>query len=342
MSRPPPRWPWSPTNGPPSWTGASASSWPRPVPRRRSSWSTPRPAATPSASSGSEFPAVTYAVCPAGRGATGTARNISYRMASGDVLAFIDDDAFAEPDWLERLLPLFDDPSVGAVGRSADPPAARRADRGASTPSGGSSTDGTLTGHFAADPGRVGRGGPPARGQHVLPPLGARPGWVGSATATPGPASVRRPTCAFGCSGPATGSSTRPTRWWSTWPAPYAKGQRFDLRYAYWAQKNHLILLIRNFGIADPRVRRFVAASWRATLADSAVRLERARSRATRHEIDGASKAAAAAFLRASLAGVASVAGVAGGLRLTRCRPEGSAGVAAPQGGMGRRARPPR
>ena len=62
------------------------------------------------------FPSVTYAICPAGRGATGTARNISYRLATGEVLAFVDDDAFAEPDWLASLLPLFDDPSVGAVG----------------------------------------------------------------------------------------------------------------------------------------------------------------------------------------------------------------------------------
>ena len=35
--------------------------------------------------------------------------------------------------------------------------------------------------------------------------------------------------------------------------APYAKGSRFDLRYAYWAQKNHLILLIRHFGSSAAR-----------------------------------------------------------------------------------------
>ena len=51
------------------------------------------------------FPMVRYAVCAAGRGATATARNISFHMAKGDILAFVDDDAFAEPDWLEQLLP---------------------------------------------------------------------------------------------------------------------------------------------------------------------------------------------------------------------------------------------
>src|SRR5690606_769924 len=31
-------------------------------------------------------------------------RNIGARAARGDVLAFIDSDAFPEPDWLERIL----------------------------------------------------------------------------------------------------------------------------------------------------------------------------------------------------------------------------------------------
>ena len=62
------------------------------------------------------FPTVTYAVCTVGMGAMATARNLGYTMTSGDVLAFIDDDAFAEPGWLEHLLPLYEDPGVGAVG----------------------------------------------------------------------------------------------------------------------------------------------------------------------------------------------------------------------------------
>lgn len=36
--------------------------------------------------------------------------------ATGDVIAFTDDDAVARPGWLERLLPHYDDPGVGAVG----------------------------------------------------------------------------------------------------------------------------------------------------------------------------------------------------------------------------------
>jgi glycogen synthase len=43
-------------------------------------------------------------------------RNIGIAMASGDVVAFIDDDAIPEAEWLADLAPSYDDPAVGAVG----------------------------------------------------------------------------------------------------------------------------------------------------------------------------------------------------------------------------------
>jgi glycosyltransferase involved in cell wall biosynthesis/GT2 family glycosyltransferase len=43
-------------------------------------------------------------------------RNIGIRQSSGDIVAFIDDDGIPEPDWLDRLIPPYDDPMVGAVG----------------------------------------------------------------------------------------------------------------------------------------------------------------------------------------------------------------------------------
>ncbi len=43
------------------------------------------------------------------------ARNAGLAVASGDVVAFIDDDAVPEPDWAEALLRGFDRPEVGAV-----------------------------------------------------------------------------------------------------------------------------------------------------------------------------------------------------------------------------------
>ena len=46
----------------------------------------------------------------------GWARNSGAEMARGDVLAFLDDDAAAEPDWLEYLLAPYEDPNTVAVG----------------------------------------------------------------------------------------------------------------------------------------------------------------------------------------------------------------------------------
>lgn len=45
--------------------------------------------------------------------------------------------------------------------------------------------------------------------------------------------------------------------------APQFRGQRFDVRYDYYAQRNHLVLLLRNFGPSDPVVRRYLTATVR-------------------------------------------------------------------------------
>jgi glucosyl-dolichyl phosphate glucuronosyltransferase len=49
-------------------------------------------------------------------GHLGAARNTGAEFASGEVLAFLDDDAAAAADWLERLIAPYDDERVGAVG----------------------------------------------------------------------------------------------------------------------------------------------------------------------------------------------------------------------------------
>jgi glycosyltransferase involved in cell wall biosynthesis len=49
------------------------------------------------------------------------ARNTGVGLADSDVVAFLDDDAEAAPDWLERLMALYDDPDVLAVGGRVEP-----------------------------------------------------------------------------------------------------------------------------------------------------------------------------------------------------------------------------
>ena len=54
------------------------------------------------------------------RGLSG-ARNSGVAAARGEVIAFVDDDAVAAPDWLERLLAPYRDPRVIGVGGSVEP-----------------------------------------------------------------------------------------------------------------------------------------------------------------------------------------------------------------------------
>ncbi|HXQ19027.1 MAG TPA: glycosyltransferase [Acidimicrobiales bacterium] len=43
-------------------------------------------------------------------------RNIGVRLAAGEIVAFIDDDAYPDPAWLDRLVEAYDDPEVAAAG----------------------------------------------------------------------------------------------------------------------------------------------------------------------------------------------------------------------------------
>lgn len=49
------------------------------------------------------------------------ARNTGVSLADTDIVAFLDDDAEAAPDWLQHLVALYDDPDVLAVGGRVEP-----------------------------------------------------------------------------------------------------------------------------------------------------------------------------------------------------------------------------
>jgi glycosyltransferase involved in cell wall biosynthesis len=66
------------------------------------------------------FPGVT--VLPSGPVGPAVKRDLCAARASGEILAFLDDDAYPQPGWLEAAVEAFADPAVGAVGGPAATP----------------------------------------------------------------------------------------------------------------------------------------------------------------------------------------------------------------------------
>jgi glycosyltransferase involved in cell wall biosynthesis len=68
-----------------------------------------------------EFPSRVSVILNKGAQGLSETRNIGIRGSTGDIVAFIDDDAIAGKDWLENLTKHFHDPRVVAVGGRAVP-----------------------------------------------------------------------------------------------------------------------------------------------------------------------------------------------------------------------------
>jgi GT2 family glycosyltransferase len=194
------------------------------------------------------FPGVLYLRNDKGFGRMTTSRNIALKHSTGEIIAFVDDDAFAHAGWLSGLVAAYTGPEIGAVGGRAlnDVPGeeAQGVDR-----IGKLTKYGNLESNFAADPGKIRIvdhiiGCNMSFRREVLARLGGFrenfPGISGVSEDTDMSMRVRKLgyTVLFAPEAVVDHVS-----------APQAVGQRFDTRYAYNGTRNRLVMLVSNFGL---------------------------------------------------------------------------------------------
>ena len=61
-------------------------------------------------------------IIPSGKVGPAEKRDLALKYAAGEIIAFLDDDAYPEPDWLRKAIKRFDDQKIGAVGGPAITP----------------------------------------------------------------------------------------------------------------------------------------------------------------------------------------------------------------------------
>jgi GT2 family glycosyltransferase/SAM-dependent methyltransferase len=238
------------------------------------------------------FPAASYVSFPGGAGHMTTSRNVGLLHVSGDIVAFLDDDAFVRPGWAEALVAAFADARVGAVaGRTCN--GVPDEERVGVEAIGRLLSDGNLTGNFAADPGALidvdhGIGANMSFRREALLELGGFRDDFG------GVGGVREDTDMF-LRLRALGYRAvfSPTAVVDHVGAPHIRGRRFDYRYAFWSRRNHMLLLARNFGLGSPEFGAYT-------------------TRAVRHPVGGERSASSARRAARAVIGIAGV--VAGGL----------------------------
>jgi GT2 family glycosyltransferase len=204
-----------------------------------------------------EFPGVVYLRNNRGPGSAATSRAIGLTYATSEIVAFIDDDAYAEPDWLKQLLRRYDDASVGAVGGRAKNGQPGEESEGISE-IGLLLPDGRLTGYFAADPGRdvdVDHllGANMSVRRQIVEELGGIHDYYTSTCLREETDIVLR----IGRAGYRIVYTPEAVVEHVT--GPTAQGWRCDTRHQYYEVRNHVVLLSTTLGTSDPHYRNYLA-----------------------------------------------------------------------------------
>ena len=196
---------------------------------------------------------VQYIRNPNGFGRMTASRNLGLQEAKGGIIAFIDDDAFARPGWVAAVLDTFRDADVGVVGGRVLNNQPDEATSGVDQ-IGRLLPNGTLTGFFAADPGRIIEvdhvmGCNMSFRREVLSKLG------GFREDYPGISGVREDTdMCLRAKRLGYRLVFNPSAVVDHLGAPQVKGRRFDSRYAYYSARNHVVMLGRNYGLGSSKL----------------------------------------------------------------------------------------
>lgn len=194
-----------------------------------------------------DFPHVLYLRNDLGRGTMSESRQIGLAQATGDIVSFIDDDAFVDTEWLDRLIDAFQDDSVAGVGGRADNGRPGEDLEGIGS-IGRLLPNGDLTGFFAADPGKrievdhfLGAN-QSYRRSTLLAIGGIRGNYPGTCLREESDTCLRLKEAGHRL-------IYAPDVLVRHVAAPYQiGGKRFDRRYLYYSRRNHVMLLARVFG----------------------------------------------------------------------------------------------
>ncbi|WP_075958325.1 glycosyltransferase family 2 protein [Ornithinimicrobium sp. CNJ-824] len=200
-----------------------------------------------------QFPGVTYIRSRHGRGTTATSRAIGVERSSGDVIVYLDDDAYPSPTWLAELLKRYGPPDVAGVGGRTDNGQPHEEHEGLDE-IGRLLPNGQLTGHFAArSSGDVEvdhlLGANMSMRRDVIQELGGiRDFYPGTCLREESDIALRARAAGYRL-------IYTPDAVVRHVGGTYARGRRFDLRYEYFAARNHAVLLRTALGPDDPRAR---------------------------------------------------------------------------------------
>ncbi|XHR26837.1 MAG: glycosyltransferase family 2 protein [Chthoniobacteraceae bacterium] len=208
------------------------------------------------------FPEVLYLAQPELFSRKTASRNRGLLEARGDIVAFLDDNAYAHPDWLQSLLGAYDGPNIGGVGGRA---LNGQRDEALADGVGVLQPNGFLTGNFASDPGEIIEvdhviGCNMSFRREVLERLGGFREDFGGLSGLCEDSDLCLRVKALGYR-----LRFQPEACVDHDDAPQAEGQRLSPSYYYYSRLNSCLMLVRHFGVSPILWRFPLAIAWQSS-----------------------------------------------------------------------------